>query len=46
MQNSLLNFNYKNKMDMIDQVNRLVKVRVEELESKIRSKIDLYYVLR
>ena len=24
-------------MDMIDQVNRLVKVRVEELESKIRS---------
>ena len=33
-------------MDMIDQVNRLVKVRVEELESKIRSKRDLYYVLR
>ena len=33
-------------MDMIDQANRLVKVRVEELESKIRSKRDLYYVLR
>ena len=33
-------------MDMIDQVNRLVKVRVEELESKIRSKRNLYYVLR
>ena len=33
-------------MDMIDQVNRLVKVRVEELKSKIRSKRDLYYVLR
>ena len=33
-------------MDLIDQANRLVKVRVEELESKIRSKRDLYYVLR
>ena len=33
-------------MDLIDQANRQVKVRIEELESKIRSKKDLYYVLR
>ena len=33
-------------MDLIDQNNKLVKVRIEELESKIRSKKDLYYVLR
>ena len=29
-------------MDLIDQNNKLVKVRIEELESKIRSKKDLY----
>ena len=33
-------------MDLIDQVNKCVKVRIEELESKIRSKKDLYYVLK
>ena len=33
-------------MDLIDQANRQVKVRIEELESKIRSMKDLYYVLR
>ena len=33
-------------MDLIDQNNKLVKVRIEELESKIRSKKDLYYILR
>ena len=38
--------NIKIKMDLIDQNNRLVKVRIEELESKIRSKKDLYYILR
>ena len=36
----------KIKMDLIDQNNKLVKVRIEELESKIRSKKDLYYILR
>ena len=25
-------------MDLVDQANKLVKVRIEELESKIRSK--------
>ena len=33
-------------MDLVDQVSKLVKVRIEELESKIRSKKDLYYILR
>ena len=33
-------------MDLVDQTNVCIKVRVEELESKIRSKRDLYYVLR
>ena len=33
-------------MDLVDQTNRCIKVRIEELESKIRSKKDLYYVLR
>ena len=33
-------------MDLIDQTNKLVKVRIEKLESKIRSKKDLYYILR
>ena len=33
-------------MDLIDQINKLIKVRIEELESKIRSKKDLYYILR
>ena len=33
-------------MDLIDQSNKLIKVRIEELESKIRSKKDLYYILR
>ena len=33
-------------MDLIDQTNKLIKVRIEELESKIRSKKDLYYILR
>ena len=33
-------------MDLIDQTNKLIKVRIEELESKIRSKRDLYYILR
>ena len=33
-------------MDLVDQAKKLVKVRKEELESKIRSKKDLYYILR
>ena len=33
-------------MDLVDQANKLVKVIIEELESKIRSKKDLYYILR
>ena len=33
-------------MDLIDQTNKLIKVRIEKLESKIRSKKDLYYILR
>ena len=33
-------------MDLVDQTNKCIKVRIEELESKIRSKKDLYYVLR
>ena len=33
-------------MDLIDQTNKLIKVRIKELESKIRSKKDLYYILR
>ena len=33
-------------MDFIDQVNKWVKVRINELESKIRDKKDLYYVLK
>ena len=33
-------------MDLIDQTNKLVKVRTEELEYNIRSKKDLYYILR
>ena len=33
-------------MDLVDQTNKSIKVIVEELESKIRSKRDLYYVLR
>ena len=33
-------------MDLIDQTNKLIKVRIEELESKIRSKKDLYNILR
>ena len=33
-------------MDLVDQTNKLIKVRIEELESKIRSKKDLYYILR
>ena len=31
-------------MDLVDHVNKLVKVRIEKLESKIRSKKDLYYI--
>ena len=33
-------------MDLVDQTNRLIKVRIEELEGKIRSTKELYYVLR
>ena len=33
-------------MDLVYHVNKLVKVRIEELESKIRSKKDLYYILK
>ena len=33
-------------MDLVDHVNKLVKVRIEELESKNRSKKDLYYILK
>ena len=33
-------------MDLVGHVNKLVKVRKEELESKIRSKKDLYYILK
>ena len=29
-------------MALVDQANKLVKVRIEELDSKIRSKKDLY----
>ena len=41
----LLKFYFYFKMDLIDQTNRCVKVRIEELESKIRDKKDLYYIL-
>ena len=33
-------------MNLIDQVNKWVKDWIEKLESKIRSKKDLYYVLK
>ena len=33
-------------MDLVDQTNRLIKVRIKKLESKIRSTKELYYVLR
>ena len=33
-------------MDLLDHTNKLIKVRIEELESMIRSKRNLYYVLR
>ena len=33
-------------MDLVDQDNKFVKVRIEGLESKIRSKKDLFYILR
>ena len=33
-------------MDLVDQAYKLVKVRIEELENKIRSNKDLYYILR
>ena len=33
-------------MDLIDQTNKLIKVRIEKLESIIRSKKDLHYILR
>ena len=33
-------------MDLIDQASKLIKVRIEELENKIKSKKDLYYILR
>ena len=31
-------------MDLIDQKNRRIKVRIEELESKIRSKKGFYII--
>ena len=33
-------------MDFINQANKWVKVRINELENKIRGKKDLYYVLK
>ena len=33
-------------MDFVDKTNKLIKIRIEELESKIRSKKDQYYVMR
>ena len=33
-------------MDSLNHSNKPIKVRIEELENIIRSKIDLYYVLR
>ena len=33
-------------MNLVDKTNKLIKVGIEELESKIRSKKDLYYLLR
>ena len=33
-------------MSLIDKANKTIKVRVEELESRIRSKDDLYWVLQ
>ena len=33
-------------MDLLNHSNKPIKVRIEELESNIRSKRDLYYVLR
>ena len=32
-------------MDLLDHTNKLIKIRIEELENKIKSKSDLYYVL-
>ena len=33
-------------MDLVDQANKLVKIRIKEIKSKIRSKKDLNYFLR
>ena len=33
-------------MDLLAETGRIIKVRIEELESKIRSKDDLDYILR
>ena len=33
-------------MNSVDKANRLIKVRIKELKSKIRNKKDLYYILR
>ena len=33
-------------MDLLDHTNKLIKVRIKELERKIMCKRDLYYVLR
>ena len=32
-------------MDLIDQTNKLIKVRIEEFENKTRNKKDHYYSL-
>ena len=36
----------KIKTDLIDQTDKIVKVWIEVIESRIRSKKDLYYVIR
>ena len=33
-------------MDLIDQTNKRIKIRIEEFKSKIRHKKYLYYILR
>ena len=33
-------------MDLINLTNKLIKVEIDELEIKIRSKKNIYYILR
>ena len=48
--NIRINFHFKfyckNKIDIVDFINRLVKVRIEELESMIKNLRYLFYILK